>query len=133
MSIQRWHAAHCYTPYNSTWSYPGYTTTNHTGVYNNIAVCKLCSQIPAQPVYLSCKDVFCSPCLQSYMHHGRYMDSLEIPCPHCKRLSAPPWGIWHLSHKVSIRCCYMSLLVAWEDVLLYIMYIIMFLGTGQVP
>lgn len=70
--------------------------------YHPVAVtnCKLCGQTAIQPTYLRCKHVFCYVCLHTYVVDGQYLDSLDFPCPHCHKLSAPPWGIWHLSHKV---------------------------------
>jgi len=62
--------------------------------------CRLCRSMSVQPTYLSCKHAFCYMCLRAYVERQQYTDSLDFPCPHCGKLSAPPWGIWHLSHKV---------------------------------
>ncbi|XP_067942787.1 uncharacterized protein [Watersipora subatra] len=65
--------------------------------------CRLCKQPPVEPTHLNCKHTFCYQCLYAYVERGRYMNSLDFPCPHCRKLSAPPWGTWHLSHKVTDR------------------------------
>ena len=62
--------------------------------------CRLCRSLSVQPTYLNCKHAFCYVCLRAYVERQRYTDSLDFPCPHCNKLSPPPWGIWHLSHKV---------------------------------
>lgn len=88
---------------NSSFAPSEIRSTSNTPVLPNgpsTMTCKLCREPPVQPTYLNCKHVFCYMCLHAYVERNRYTDSLDFPCPHCSKLSAPPWGIWHLSHKV---------------------------------
>ena len=75
-------------------------TSNRNSDGTKSIKCKLCRGTPVEPTYLTCKHAFCYICLHNYVERMRYTDSLDFPCPHCNKLSAPPWGIWHLSHKV---------------------------------
>lgn len=67
---------------------------------HSVVICKLCNGLAVKPTYLQCKHSFCDLCLVNYVKIKKYQESLDFPCPYCGNLSAPPWGIWHLSDKV---------------------------------
>ncbi|KAF6040480.1 hypothetical protein EB796_001193 [Bugula neritina] len=80
---------------------------------HSVVICKLCNGLAVKPTYLQCKHSFCDLCLVNYVKIKKYQESLDFPCPFCGNLSAPPWGIWHLSDKI-LACSHDEFYQTWK-------------------